>query len=155
MKLPALKLFPIMIGLVAILCVGGTAHALQEGDNNGGPSGSAPTNTTQTTSVDRCTKTSLLPDIYSGLRNRQTCEVELNSLKNLGLLLANVVLALLSLSGVVAVAIVIAGGFMYVASNGDSGGIKKAKDTIVNSLIGLGIVLLAFGIVNFISGQFK
>ena len=58
--------------------------------------------------------------------------------------------------GLLAVAIIIYGGFMYTTSAGDASKIKKAKDTIVHGVIGLVVALLAFAIVNFVvSSIFK
>ena len=65
----------------------------------------------------------------------------------------NVVLGVL---GLLAVAIIIYGGFMYTTSAGDASKIKKAKDTIMYGVIGLVIALLAYAIVNFVlSSVFK
>ena len=57
---------------------------------------------------------------------------------------------LLRVAGLVAVGFVIYGGILYVTSEGDSGKAKKALDTIVNSLIGLGITIVAASSVAFI-----
>lgn len=58
--------------------------------------------------------------------------------------------------GLLAVAMIIYGGFMYTTSAGDASKIKKAKDTIMYGVIGLVVALLAFAIVNFvISSIFK
>ena len=43
---------------------------------------------------------------------------------------------------------------MYITSNGDPSGIKKAKDTIVNAVVGLIITMVAFGVVRFITAGF-
>ncbi len=59
----------------------------------------------------------------------------------------NVVLAVV---GVIAVFMIIIGGIQYSTSAGDSGKVKKAKDTILYGIIGLVIALLAFAIVNFV-----
>ena len=52
--------------------------------------------------------------------------------------------------GIVAVIMVIIGGFTYMTSQGDPGKTKKARDTILYGIIGLVIALLAFAIVNFV-----
>ena len=58
--------------------------------------------------------------------------------------------------GLLAVAIIIYGGFMYTTSAGDASKIKKAKDTIMYGVVGLVVALLAFAIVNFVvSSIFK
>ena len=59
----------------------------------------------------------------------------------------NVVLGVL---GIVTVAVIIIGGFMYVTSTGDAGKVTKAKNTIMYGIIGLVIALLAWAIVNFV-----
>lgn len=53
--------------------------------------------------------------------------------------------------GVVAVGFIIYGGIQYSISNGDPGKITKAKHTIMYSLIGLLIVMLAAAITFFIT----
>ncbi|MDO4889144.1 MAG: pilin [Candidatus Saccharibacteria bacterium] len=57
---------------------------------------------------------------------------------------------ILAVLGVVAVIMVIIGGFTYMTSQGDPGKTKKARDTILYGIIGLVIALLAFAIVNFV-----
>ncbi|MDQ2973725.1 MAG: pilin [bacterium] len=55
--------------------------------------------------------------------------------------------------GVVAVIMIILGGFKYITSGGDSGNITGAKNTILYAIIGLVIVALAQFIVKFVLGQ--
>ena len=58
--------------------------------------------------------------------------------------------------GIVAVIMIILGGFNMMISSGDPGKVKKGKDTILYGIIGLVIAILAFAIVNFvITGIFK
>ncbi|MDR3298128.1 MAG: pilin [Candidatus Nomurabacteria bacterium] len=52
--------------------------------------------------------------------------------------------------GLIAVIMVILGGIQYSTSQGDSGKVKKAKDTIMYGIIGLVVAILAFAIVNFV-----
>lgn len=59
----------------------------------------------------------------------------------------------LSVIGVVAVVMIIYGGFTYTTSRGDPEKIKKAKNTILYGIIGLVVALLAFAIVNFVLGE--
>lgn len=56
--------------------------------------------------------------------------------------------------GILAVIMIIMGGVFMMISAGDPGKIKRAKDTILYSVIGLIITLLAFAIVNFVVGMF-
>jgi hypothetical protein len=52
--------------------------------------------------------------------------------------------------GIVAVIMIIYGGFKYITSGGDSGNVTGAKNTILYAIIGLIIVALAQFIVRFI-----
>ena len=59
----------------------------------------------------------------------------------------NVVIGVL---GVVAVVVVIYGGFLFLTAQGDPGKIKKGKDSITWGIIGLVIALLSWSIINFV-----
>lgn len=64
------------------------------------------------------------------------------------------VISLLSWAiGVVAVFMIIVGGFKYITSGGDTAGVTAAKNTILYAIIGLVIVALAQVIVKFILGR--
>lgn len=52
--------------------------------------------------------------------------------------------------GVVAVIMIIIGGFRYITSGGDSGNVSAAKNTILYAIIGLVVVALAQFIVRFV-----
>jgi hypothetical protein len=65
-------------------------------------------------------------------------------------LVADVVNILSWIIGVVAVIMIIVGGFKYVTSNGDSNSIAGAKNTILYALIGLIVAALAQGLVQFV-----
>ncbi len=52
--------------------------------------------------------------------------------------------------GIVAVIMIIVGGFKYITSNGDSGAVSSAKNTILYAIVGLVIVALAQIIVRFV-----
>ncbi len=69
---------------------------------------------------------------------------------NLWNVIQTVINVILGIVGVIAVIMIIIGGIQYSTSSGDSGKVKKAKDTILYGIIGLVIALLAFAIVNFI-----
>ena len=57
--------------------------------------------------------------------------------------------------GLVCVIIVIIGGIQYMTSSGDSGKVKKAKDTILYGVIGMVICVLAFAITTFVIGAIQ
>lgn len=56
--------------------------------------------------------------------------------------------------GVIAVIMIIFGGFKFVTSSGDSSKVASARSTIIYALIGLVVVALAQTIVKFVLGQF-
>jgi hypothetical protein len=69
--------------------------------------------------------------------------------------LKTIVNVLLFILGAIAVIMIIIGGVRYTTSNGDASAIKGAKDTILYSVIGLIVAILAYAIVNFVLGAFK
>lgn len=62
---------------------------------------------------------------------------------------------LLTILGIIAVIMIIFGGIRYTTSAGDASRVKAAKDTIMYSVVGLVVAILAFAIVNFVTTQFK
>lgn len=62
----------------------------------------------------------------------------------------NIINAVIGVLGLVCVVVMIIGGVNYMTSSGDTGKVKKAKDTILYGLIGLIVCVLAFAIVNFV-----
>ena len=91
------------------------------------------------TSISECN----IPEEHAGSNNLM---VTINTI-------INVVLGVL---GLLAVIVIIYGGFMFTTATGDASKVKKAKDTIMYGVIGLVIALLAYAIVNFVvSSIFK
>ena len=72
----------------------------------------------------------------------------------LGDSIQTVINVLLFIIGVVSVIMIIIGGIRYTISNGDSGQITTAKNTVLYAVIGLVVALLAYAIVNFVVTQF-
>ena len=104
--------------------------------------------------ADACTGQSLVPDLYAGVRDTSTCEVSINTISDAFKIVGNVIQIALFIAGFVAVAFIIIGGITYIVSGGDSAGVKKGKDTVVNAVVGLIIAMVAFGVVKFITGGF-
>lgn len=59
-----------------------------------------------------------------------------------------------SLAGIIAIIMIIIGGFTYTTSAGNPASVTKAKNTILYSVIGLVVVIAAFAITNFVLGWF-
>jgi type IV secretory pathway VirB2 component (pilin) len=58
---------------------------------------------------------------------------------------------LLTVSGAVAVIIIVIAGLRYITSTGDATRVKQSKDTLMYAIVGLVVVILAYAIVNFVS----
>lgn len=61
---------------------------------------------------------------------------------------------LLFVIGIVAVIMIIIGGIRYTTSNGDASQAKAAKDTILYSVVGLIIAIMAYAIVRWVVSVF-
>jgi cytochrome bd-type quinol oxidase subunit 2 len=68
-------------------------------------------------------------------------------------LLRKIVNVISAIVGVVAVIMIVVGGFKYITSGGDSNNVSGAKNTIIYAIIGLVIVALAQLIVHFVLNQ--
>lgn len=69
---------------------------------------------------------------------------DINNIITVGLNLFSVII------GIVAVVMIMVGGFKYITAGGDSGNITNAKHTIMYALVGLVIVAMAQFIVQFV-----
>lgn len=74
---------------------------------------------------------------------------------SLGGTIKTIINVLLYLLGAIAVVMIVIGGIKYTTSNGDSSSITSAKNTILYSVIGLVVAIMAYAIVNFVVAQFK
>ncbi|MCX6785418.1 MAG: Ig-like domain-containing protein [Candidatus Komeilibacteria bacterium] len=72
-------------------------------------------------------------------------------LKDLIVQIVNIVLGFL---GIVAVIVILYGGFIWMTAGGEAEKIEKAKKIIINAAIGLAIILSAYGIVMFVVSRF-
>ena len=76
-----------------------------------------------------------------------------DSLFGVGGIFSTISNILIFLVGAIAVIMLIWGGLQYVISAGDSKRVESAKSTILYAIIGIVIAILAFAIVNFVTGQ--
>ncbi len=83
------------------------------------------------------------------------CVPQITNITDIWLIVAAIVDILLRVSALIAIFIVIYGGIQYVTSQGDPGKTSKARQTVINALIGLAIAITSTIIVTFIAGQFK
>lgn len=64
--------------------------------------------------------------------------------------ITRIVKYVLGLVGLIAVIMIIYGGFVWMTSGGNTEKIKKGKDTVVWAILGLALVFFAYAIINFI-----
>ncbi len=74
--------------------------------------------------------------------------------KKLGARIEDIVNVLLFVLGAIAVIVIVIGGIKYATSDGDSGKVTSAKNTILYAVVGLVVAILAYAIVNFVLGAF-
>lgn len=70
--------------------------------------------------------------------------------KDLRETVASIINVALSLLGIVAVVIILAGGFMWMTAAGNEEKLEKAKQLIFGGIIGLAIILSAYAIARFV-----
>lgn len=71
-----------------------------------------------------------------------------SSLTGPGGLIYRIVSLLLLVSGALAVAFIIIGGYQYITSGGNEELAEKGKKTLINSIIGVVVIVLAYVIIN-------
>ena len=67
--------------------------------------------------------------------------------------IGNIIKVALSFLGVIAIVIVLIGGFKYMTSGGDDTKTAAARNYIISGIIGLAIVLSAYAITSFVMTQ--
>jgi hypothetical protein len=65
--------------------------------------------------------------------------------------IVNIIHLLMAVMGGLALIFIIVGGIQMVLSAGDSGRVKRARDTILYAAVGLVVAIAAYAIVSFIS----
>lgn len=75
-----------------------------------------------------------------------------DNVKDIPTLVANIIKAILGLTGSMALLIVIYGGFLLLTSAGSQEKVKKAKDMIMWAVIGIFVILASFLIMQFVFG---
>ncbi len=67
--------------------------------------------------------------------------------------IANIINVALGFLGIIAVIIVLVGGFKYMVAGGDETKTKEARGWIISGIIGLAIILSGWAITSFVIGQ--
>ncbi len=88
----------------------------------------------------------LLDDDFTGATGLGT--------SNLKSTIGNIINVLLGFLGIIAVVIILYGGFVWMTAGGSEDKVKKAQQIIVAGAIGLAIILSAYAITNFVISEF-
>lgn len=75
--------------------------------------------------------------------------------QNLPDIITTIINVMLFIAAALAVIMIIYGGIRYITAHGDEKQVKVAKDTIVYSVVGLIIAIIAYALVTFIFDRFK
>jgi hypothetical protein len=80
--------------------------------------------------------------------------IGLDPVKNANAAIAGALNAAYAAAGMLCVVIIIIAGHLYTTSSGDAANLKRAKEAIIGSIIGLIMVIMAFVITQFVLGRF-
>lgn len=89
------------------------------------------------------------------LGNVDVCNVKMDSITDIGPILAAVVEILLRISVLVAIGFLIYGGVKFITSQGEPDKTKQALGTVINSLVGMVIAIISTALISFIGNRFK
>lgn len=71
------------------------------------------------------------------------------------LVAVKIVQTLLAFVGLLALLMILWGGFMWLFSAGSSERLRKARDILFAAIVGLAIIMAAYGIVNYVFNKFN
>lgn len=95
------------------------------------------------------------PTWYEYLELGDSCVPKINNINDIWLIIAAMIELITRVGAILAVGFIIWGSIKLVASQGSPEGIKSARDTIQNAIIGLIIAIVATAAVSYIAGQFN
>lgn len=97
------------------------------------------------------------PNWHRGLEktDHPRCEVIIDDLYNVWVIVANIADIVIQLAGLLAVIFIIYGGIRYIISQGEPEKLQSAKKILTNAIVGLIFAILASTIVGFIAAQFS
>jgi cytochrome bd-type quinol oxidase subunit 2 len=109
--------------------------------------------------VSACgTQTGVLPSLFDNVpcgkdANGVPTPI-LNSVQDAVTILANVIRILMAVAGGIAVIVIVVAAIYYITSTGSPDRIKRARDIIQYTAIGLLLIILSYGIITYIGKQF-
>lgn len=101
------------------------------------------------------TKHGLLPSLYDGLcASGPNNDVQIKAISDVALIIANLIRILIAISGSLAVILLLVASIYFITAMGDPSRIKRAREIILQTVTGLGIIILSYAFVTFIAGTF-
>ena len=70
-------------------------------------------------------------------------------------IVSKVVNVMLFIVGILAVIMIIFSGIRYITAHGDKGQVESAKNTLIYSIVGLVVAIIAYAIVSWVTGLFS
>lgn len=89
-------------------------------------------------------------DLGSGLLNSAGTSAQYNTGATPETIIGTVINIFLGILGVIFLVLIVYGGYVWMIARGNESEVEKAKDTMTRSVIGLAIVLAAYGITYFV-----
>ncbi|MBI2482726.1 IPT/TIG domain-containing protein [Candidatus Uhrbacteria bacterium] len=77
------------------------------------------------------------------------------AVQDIRITIAKIIRAFLGFLGIIAVGIMLTGGFLWMTASGNEEKVVRAKRTITNGVIGLAIILMSFSIAHFVLGRLQ
>lgn len=99
------------------------------------------------------TNNGFVPSLYDGL----TCTdgvPDITQVSDAAVFVGNIVRILIAVSGALAVITILVSAIYYITSTGDPGRVKRAKEILINTTIGLVLIIVAYTLVTYIAGEF-
>ena len=87
--------------------------------------------------------------LWGNTRNRVSATIGLGN-RDIRETIASIINVALGLLGIVAVVIILSGGFQWMTAGGDQGKVDSARKLIFSGIIGLAIILSAWAIADFV-----
>jgi cytochrome bd-type quinol oxidase subunit 2 len=89
-------------------------------------------------------------DLGGGLLNSAGTTAQYNTTAMPETIVGTVINIFLGILGVIFLVLIVYGGYVWMIARGNEAEVEKAKDTMTRSVIGLAIVLAAYGITYFV-----
>jgi hypothetical protein len=93
-----------------------------------------------------------IPSLYDGIDCAGGSTPQITSVSDVALIIGNIVRILIAISGALAVILLMVASIYYITAMGDPSKVKRAKEIIINTCIGLALIVMSYAIVTYIAG---